>query len=78
MLNTLVNVLLTLALFLVALVAIFEVWRALRSGVTGLKSWPLADRTQQPIWFWVCTLFQLAVGTLCFWLAMRGTISLLS
>jgi hypothetical protein len=75
--KTLTSVLLTAAMFLVALVALVEVRRAVRTGVTGLKSWPVAVRAQRPLWFWICTAFQICIGAACLWLGVRGVVSLL-
>jgi hypothetical protein len=75
--HTFSTVLLTVAMFLVALVASVEVRRAVRTGVTGLKSWPVAVRAQRPLWFWFCTTFQICFGAVCLWLGVRGLVSLL-
>jgi hypothetical protein len=75
--KTLTSVLLTAAMFLVVVVAAAEVRRAVRTGVTGLKSWPVAVRAQRPFWFWLCTAFQICLGVVCLWLGVRGVVSLL-
>jgi putative transposase len=75
--HTISTVLLTLAMFLVAWIASVEVQRAVRTGVTGLKSWPVALRARQPFWFWFCTAFQACLGAVCLWLGVRGVVSLL-
>jgi hypothetical protein len=64
------NALIAFGLMIVVLIASIEVWRALRTGVTGFKSWPIADRTQRPVWFWFCTLSQVVIGMACLWLVI--------
>ena len=58
--------------FLFAIVAAFEVLRALRTGVTKLSGWPLAVRASCTLWFWICVALEGAIAVVCLWLGVRA------
>ena len=53
----------------VAVLALLEFRRALKTGVTGMEVWFIAARSQRPCLFWLCTVSQAVVGVLCLLLA---------
>jgi hypothetical protein len=49
----------------VAVLALLEFRRALKTGATGVEVWFIAARSRRPCLFWFCTVCQAVVGVLC-------------
>lgn len=54
----------------VAVLALLEFRRALKTGATGVEVWFIAARSERPCLFWLCTVCQAAVAVLCLLLAV--------
>ena len=57
-------------LFLIALAGLCVisyclVFEALKTGKPKIAGWPEATKKDTPTWFWICTVFQGAIGPIC-------------
>jgi hypothetical protein len=60
--NTVATISMLIALTAIVCVSIFSVIEALKTGTTGIQGWQTAHRKDNPIWFWICLLFQGGIG----------------